>query len=392
MDDLFEEAEAALSTLVGRRGAFPGRPVGGDRGAGRGAAAGARRAADGVGQERGLLRRHCAAPRAGAGPTLIVSPLLELDAQPDRRGRARRDPDRAHHERQPRRVGTRHRRAANATSSTCCWSRRNASPTPPFRRDVLPLRDRTRRAARHRRGALHQRLGPRLPARLPAHRARDRSAARGHARAVHDRDRERPRRPRHRRPARRRSARAARFARSGEPRPRPAAPAARRRSAWRGSRNGCRSCPARASSTRSTIADARRVAEWLRSHGIAARAYSGDESTDDRIEIERAAAGERDQVRRRDLRARHGLRQARPLVRRALPGAGFRDRALPADRPRRAGRSTSAYAIGLAGDEDARIQNWFIDTAFPSREHVDEVMELLGGDALGEAGRARREP
>ena len=50
----------------------------------------------------------------------------------------------------------------------------------------------------------------------------------------------------------------------------------------------------------------------------------------------------------------------------------------------RAGRAIDhAYAIGLAGDEDARIQNWFIDTAFPSREHVDEVLGLLARPTTG---------
>ena len=61
----------------------------------------------------------------------------------------------------------------------------------------------------------------------------------------------------------------------------------------------------------------------------------------------------------------------------------------------RAGRAIDhAYTIGLAGDEDARIQNWFIDTTFPSREHVEEVMELLGDRRVGEARptRSDREP
>ena len=47
------------------------------------------------------------------------------------------------------------------------------------------------------------------------------------------------------------------------------------------------------------------------------------------------AAGQRPEVRRRHQRARHGLRQARPRLRRALPGAGLGHRLLPAGRPRR---------------------------------------------------------
>ncbi len=47
-----------------------------------------------------------------------------------------------------------------------------------------------------------------------------------------------------------------------------------------------------------------------------------------------AAAGQRPQGRRGHERARDGLRQARPRLRRALPGARLRHRVLPAGRPR----------------------------------------------------------
>ena len=49
-----------------------------------------------------------------------------------------------------------------------------------------------------------------------------------------------------------------------------------------------------------------------------------------------AAAAQRPQGRRRHQRARDGLRQARPRLRRPLPGARLRDRLLPAGRPCRA--------------------------------------------------------
>ena len=47
------------------------------------------------------------------------------------------------------------------------------------------------------------------------------------------------------------------------------------------------------------------------------------------------AAEQRDQGARRHHRARHGLRQARPRLRRPLPGAGLGRRLLPAGRSRR---------------------------------------------------------
>ena len=128
-----------------------------------------------------------------------------------------------------------------------------------------------------------------------------------------------------------------------------------------------------------TIADARRVAAWLRSRGIAARAYSGDETTEDRVEIEAQLLA--NELKCVVATSALGMGYDKPdlsfVVHFQVPGSAI---ALY-QQIGRAGRAIDrAYAIGLAGDEDARIQNWFIDTAFPSREHVDEVMELLGDD------------
>ncbi len=73
---------------------------------------------------------------------------------------------------------------------------------PRFRDEQLPDLAAALRAARRRRGALHQRLGPRLPARLPADpRPADRPAPR-RAGAGDDGDRQRPGRRRRRRAAR----------------------------------------------------------------------------------------------------------------------------------------------------------------------------------------------
>ena len=70
-------------------------------------------------------------------------------------------------------------------------------------------------------------------------------------------------------------------------------------------------------------------------HGIAAEAYSGEVETDAPGRGRGAAARQRAQGGRRDERARHGLRQARPRLRRALPGARLGDLLLPAGRARR---------------------------------------------------------
>ena len=44
----------------------------------------------------------------------------------------------------------------------------------------------------------------------------------------------------------------------------------------------------------------------------------------------------------------------------------------------RAGRAIDqAFAIALSGREDRQIQDWFISTAFPSREHAEQVVALV---------------
>ena len=91
-----------------------------------------------------------------------------------------------------------------------------------------------------------------------------------------------------------------------------------------------------------------------------------------------AAAAQRPQGRRRHERARDGLRQARPRLRRALPGARLRDRLLPAGRPRRRARSSAPRSCCCAAREDRRIQDFFIEQAFPRRELVDRVLERIG--------------
>ena len=125
-----------------------------------------------------------------------------------------------------------------------------------------------------------------------------------------------------------------------------------------------------------TIHDTRRVAEWLRTQGIDARAYSGDDDPAVRIGLE-------DALLRNELKA---------LVATSALGMGF-------DKPDlgfvihyqspgspiayyqqvgRAGRALDeAYGILLCGWEDKDIQDHFITTAFPERAQAEGVVELL---------------
>ena len=295
------------------------------------------RAAHRLGQVRGLLHRHRAAARAGRRPGADRLAAAGADAQPDRGGRAARHP-RAHDQLdQPRRVGRGARAARGRRRRPAADQPRAAQQPAVPHADAAAVR-RARRAAGGRRGALHLRLGPRLPARLPAHRRDARAAAGGRRRAVHDRDRERPRGGRRRRAARARPSGALRTYRGPLGRaslrlevvelPAPGRPARVARhapAAAAGLGHRLHAHQARRRPGRRLPQRPRRPGRGLQRRGRdrAARRRRG------------AAAAQRAQGGRGHERARHGLRQARPRLRRALPGAGLGDHLLPAGRPRR---------------------------------------------------------
>jgi len=137
-----------------------------------------------------------------------------------------------------------------------------------------------------------------------------------------------------------------------------------------------------------TKRDTEQVAGFLTAQGISARAYSGDQATEARIAAE-------DDLLRNDVKA---------LVATSALGMGY-DKAdlrfvvhfqAPGSvvsyyqQVGRAGRGVPhADAVLLRGAEDARIQDFFIEQAFPSEERVLAVLTEL--DAVGSEGRTARE-
>jgi ATP-dependent DNA helicase RecQ len=135
-----------------------------------------------------------------------------------------------------------------------------------------------------------------------------------------------------------------------------------------------------------TVRDASQVAEWLRSRGINAEAYSG-ETGERRVELENALLSNRVKV----------------LVATTALGMGF-------DKPDlafvihyqtpgsviayyqqvgRAGRALSAaHGVLLSGEEEMEITEYFIKNAFPSRDEVTHVLAALqdapGGLSINE--------
>ena len=144
------------------------------------------------------------------------------------------------------------------------------------------------RTSRGRRGTPHQRLGPRLSPGLPPHRPECFELMPQKSPALHNCDRQRPRRRRHPSPTRLRidgharrisTARVCRCIRS------------RFRPSWNGLRGLVqeipRTCPGSGIVYCLTVADIVRVADWLNANGITAAAYSGDTDSDRRLEIEK---------------------------------------------------------------------------------------------------------
>ena len=125
-----------------------------------------------------------------------------------------------------------------------------------------------------------------------------------------------------------------------------------------------------------TVADTSRVAAWLRTRGIAAWAYNADLMNDERIGLERAlVAG--------DFKA---------LVATVALGMGFDKPDLGFvvhyQRPTsaiayyqqvgRAGRAVDrAYGIVLTVAEDDEIAEYFIENAFPPTVHLDSIVQRL---------------
>ena len=137
-----------------------------------------------------------------------------------------------------------------------------------------------------------------------------------------------------------------------------------------------------------TKRDAEQVASWLSGQGIAAVPYSGEHETDTRVDIE-------DRLLRNDVKAvvatsALGMGYDKPdlsfVVHYQAPGSVI----AYYQQIGRAGRGVEhADIVLLRGGEDRRIQDFFIEQAFPAREHVQAVLEDL--DLAGTDGRTTRE-
>jgi ATP-dependent DNA helicase RecQ len=137
-----------------------------------------------------------------------------------------------------------------------------------------------------------------------------------------------------------------------------------------------------------TKRDADQVATFLSANGIPALAYSGDQATDDRIATEeRLLANEvKAVVATSALGMGYDKADLTFVVHYQAPGSVVSYY----QQVGRAGRGVEhADVVLLRGGEDRRIQDFFIEQSFPSRERVSAVLADL--ETAGEAGRRTRE-
>ena len=137
-----------------------------------------------------------------------------------------------------------------------------------------------------------------------------------------------------------------------------------------------------------TKRDAEQVAAFLSDNGITALAYSGDQDSEHRIETEERLL--RNEVKAVVATSALGMGYDKAdltfVVHYQAPGSVVSYY----QQVGRAGRGVEhADVVLLRGGEDRRIQDFFIEQAFPARERVAAVLGEL--EAAGESGRTTRE-
>jgi ATP-dependent DNA helicase RecQ len=137
-----------------------------------------------------------------------------------------------------------------------------------------------------------------------------------------------------------------------------------------------------------TKRDAELVADWLSGRGIPAEAYSGEVDSARRIEVEERLLG--NELKAVVATSALGMGYDKPdlgfVVHYQAPGSVISYY----QQVGRAGRAVDrAEVVLLRGAEDRRIQDFFIQQAFPPRELVTRVLEAL--EAAGEEGVTARE-
>ena len=130
-----------------------------------------------------------------------------------------------------------------------------------------------------------------------------------------------------------------------------------------------------------TKRDAVQVADWLRSRGLNVASYTGD-TGEDRPELEQALLENR--VKALVATTALGMGFDKPdlsfVIHYQTPGSVV----AYYQQVGRAGRAlNAAYGVLLSGEEEIDITDYFIESAFPTREEVGSVLEALEAASAG---------
>jgi ATP-dependent DNA helicase RecQ len=130
-----------------------------------------------------------------------------------------------------------------------------------------------------------------------------------------------------------------------------------------------------------TVRDAHLVADWLKSRGLKVEAYTG-ETGDRREALERALLDNR--VKALVATSALGMGYDKPdlgfVIHYQSPGSVV----AYYQQVGRAGRAIdAAYGILLSGEEETEINDFFIRSAFPTRDEVAAVIEALEAEPAG---------
>ena len=133
-----------------------------------------------------------------------------------------------------------------------------------------------------------------------------------------------------------------------------------------------------------TVRDAELVANWLRSRcpPIDVKAYTGEMESEERVELEKMLLKNR--VKALVATVALGMGFDKPdldfVIHYQTPGSVV----AYYQQVGRAGRGLNkAYGVLLSGEEETDITNYFIETAFPTREEVRQVIAALKGAPEG---------
>ena len=130
-----------------------------------------------------------------------------------------------------------------------------------------------------------------------------------------------------------------------------------------------------------TVRDANQVAEWLKSRGFNVEAYTG-ETGDRREALEQALLN--NEVKALVATTALGMGYDKPdlafVIHYQMPGSVV----AYYQQVGRAGRALeSAYGVLLSGQEEDDITDWFIRSAFPTRQEVADVLGALEDEGNG---------